>query len=76
MYRKLLVGYRDTEDGRDALALGKMLARATDAAIMVASVVRSRSQVDEAESVLRKRSCGYAPELAPETRVMHAHSAA
>lgn len=35
MYGKILVGYQDTEQGRDALVLGKILARANRAEILI-----------------------------------------
>ncbi len=38
MYRKVLVGYDDTEQSKDALALGKQLAEATGAELVVAGV--------------------------------------
>ena len=38
MYRKVLVGYDDTEQSKDALALGKQLAEATGAQLVVAGV--------------------------------------
>jgi nucleotide-binding universal stress UspA family protein len=38
MYRKIVIGYQDTEQGRDALELGKALARACDAEMLVATV--------------------------------------
>jgi nucleotide-binding universal stress UspA family protein len=38
MYRKILVGYDDTDQGRDALALGRRLAEATGAALVAAGV--------------------------------------
>ncbi len=37
MYRRILVGYKDTEQGRDALALGRILAQATDAEMLPAT---------------------------------------
>ena len=37
MYRKILVGYQETEQGRDALALGRLLARATGAEMDIAT---------------------------------------
>ena len=36
MYKKLIVGYCDTDEGRDALALGQMLAQATGAEVVFA----------------------------------------
>lgn len=38
MYRKILVGYDDTDQAKDALALGKQLADATGADLVVAGV--------------------------------------
>jgi nucleotide-binding universal stress UspA family protein len=38
MYRKILVGYDDSDQAKDALALGKQLADATGAALVVAGV--------------------------------------
>ena len=38
MYRKILVGYDDSDQAKDALALGKQLADATGAALAVAGV--------------------------------------
>jgi nucleotide-binding universal stress UspA family protein len=38
VYRKIIVGYQDTEQGRDALALGKALAQACEAEMLVATV--------------------------------------
>lgn len=38
MYRKILVGYDDSDQARDALALGKQLADATGATLVVAGV--------------------------------------
>jgi Universal stress protein UspA and related nucleotide-binding proteins len=38
MYRKILVGFKNTEEGRDALELGQALARASGATMLVASV--------------------------------------
>ena len=38
MYRKILVGYDDSDQAKDALALGKQLAEATGAALVVAGV--------------------------------------
>jgi nucleotide-binding universal stress UspA family protein len=40
VYRRILVGYRDTEQGHDALALGRVLARANDAELLIASAGR------------------------------------
>src|SRR5919204_941948 len=39
MYRKIVVGYDDTEQAKDALALGRQLADATGAALIAAGVV-------------------------------------
>ena len=38
MYRKVIVGYQETEQGHDALVLGRSLARACGAEMMVATV--------------------------------------
>ncbi len=38
MYRKILVGFENTEQGRDALELGRVLARASGATMLVASI--------------------------------------
>ena len=38
MYRKIIVGYQDTEQGRDALGLGQTLAQACGAEMLVATV--------------------------------------
>ena len=38
MYRKILVGYDDSDQAKDALALGKQLADATGAELVVAGV--------------------------------------
>jgi nucleotide-binding universal stress UspA family protein len=38
MYRKILVGFKETEQGRDALELGQILARANGAEMRVATV--------------------------------------
>jgi nucleotide-binding universal stress UspA family protein len=38
MYRKILVGYTDTDQGKDALAFGKQLADATGAQLVAAGV--------------------------------------
>jgi nucleotide-binding universal stress UspA family protein len=38
MYRKIVVGYDDSEQSKDALALGKLLADASGAALVVAGV--------------------------------------
>ena len=38
MYRKILVGYDDSDQAKDALALGKQLAEATGAELVVAGV--------------------------------------
>lgn len=35
MYRKILVGYVDTEQGRDALALGRILASASNGQLQI-----------------------------------------
>ena len=40
MYRKILVGYDDGDQAKDALALGKQLAEATGAELVVAGVFR------------------------------------
>lgn len=37
MYRRILVGYKDTEQGRDALELGRILAQATRAEMFIAT---------------------------------------
>ncbi|MGN6255039.1 MAG: universal stress protein [Solirubrobacterales bacterium] len=42
MFRQILVGYLDTEEGHEALALGKVLAQATGAEIVVASSGKER----------------------------------
>jgi nucleotide-binding universal stress UspA family protein len=39
MYRKIVVGYDDTEQAKDALALGRQLADATGAALIAAGMV-------------------------------------
>jgi nucleotide-binding universal stress UspA family protein len=39
MYRKIVVGYDDTDQAKDALALGRQLADATGAALIAAGVV-------------------------------------
>ncbi|HET7054271.1 MAG TPA: universal stress protein [Solirubrobacterales bacterium] len=38
MYRQILVGYVDSEQGRDAMALGRIFAQASNAQITVATV--------------------------------------
>lgn len=38
MYRKVMVGYNGSDEARDALALGKVLAEATDAGLVLAGV--------------------------------------
>lgn len=38
MYRKILVGFENTEQGRDALELGRALARAVEMTMVVASI--------------------------------------
>jgi nucleotide-binding universal stress UspA family protein len=38
VYRRILVGYQETEQGHDALALGRMLAKANDAELLLATV--------------------------------------
>ncbi len=38
VYRKILVGFENTEQGRDALELGRVLARASGATMLVASI--------------------------------------
>ena len=38
MYRKIIIGYQDTEQGRDALGLGQTLAQACGAEMLVATV--------------------------------------
>lgn len=38
MYRKIIIGYQDTEQGRDALELGHTLAQASGAEMLVATV--------------------------------------
>jgi nucleotide-binding universal stress UspA family protein len=38
VYRKILVGFKETEQGRDALELGRILARASGAEMLVAAV--------------------------------------
>lgn len=45
MYRKILVGFQGTEQGRDALALGEVLARATGAEMLVAAGLDSGSEL-------------------------------
>jgi nucleotide-binding universal stress UspA family protein len=37
VYRRILVGYQDTEQGHDALALGRMLARVNDAELLLST---------------------------------------
>jgi nucleotide-binding universal stress UspA family protein len=39
MYRKIVVGYDDTEQAKDALAMGRQIADATGAALIAARVV-------------------------------------
>jgi nucleotide-binding universal stress UspA family protein len=38
MYRKIVVGFRNTEQGRDALELGRILAGASGATMLIASI--------------------------------------
>ena len=40
VYRKIIVGYDGSDQGRDGLALGRMLAKATGATLLVANVFR------------------------------------
>lgn len=44
MYRKLIVGFKDTPQGRDALRLGQLLARASGAEMLVATVPTKRGR--------------------------------
>ncbi len=38
MYEKIIVGYNDTDESRDALALGKLIAGATGGQLVVTGV--------------------------------------
>jgi len=57
MFGKIIVGIDGTKRGRDALALGRLLARETGASVVLASVypasLRERAGGDEYESVAR-----------------------
>jgi len=38
MYAKIIVGYNDSDEARDALALGKLIAKTTGARLIVTGV--------------------------------------
>lgn len=84
MYRKILVGYDDSEQSSDALALGKQLADATGADLVVAGVfqwdpvwqaVDSRFHDADAEFASKiedaARSVGAEPEAVPSSSPAH-----
>lgn len=88
MYGRLLVGYEDTEQGHDALALGAVLGRTTGATVLVASVSppdlpfasagEHRRQMEAASERLLAQlpSLPRQLDLAPEARCLVANSAA
>jgi nucleotide-binding universal stress UspA family protein len=55
VYQKLIVGYRETDEGSDALALGRMLAAATGAQTVITSVLHGplAGQAHEAMEVVQ-----------------------
>jgi nucleotide-binding universal stress UspA family protein len=80
MYNKILVGYEDSDQARDALALGKVLADATGADLVVAGVFRfdplwggrdpafEEAEAEYARTVERAaKSVGAEPEAVPSS---------
>jgi nucleotide-binding universal stress UspA family protein len=86
MFTRVLVGYQETPQGREALTLGTMLAQASAAKVLVASVYpldgfSSRwhpEQMDRAAKRLRRHLHSRISEAAApsETRCLRAHSPA
>ena len=63
MYRKILVGYDDSEQARDALALGKQLADATGADLVVAGVFQWDPMWHSADSRLHDADAEFAGKI-------------
>jgi nucleotide-binding universal stress UspA family protein len=75
MRRKIIVGYDGSDGGRDALALGRRLARATGAGMLVANVYRSPGNPDLKRGAQRVLAQAPAGERA-RVRAVSASSAA
>lgn len=63
MYRKILVGYDTSDQSKDALALGKQLADATGAELIVAGVSQFDPRWGGFDAHFREADAGYAREI-------------
>lgn len=78
MYKKLIVGYCDTDEGRDALALGQMLAQATGAEVITACVLHRSlaGQVQKTAELVRAAATSVSPQSTAHARVVQDRSPA
>jgi nucleotide-binding universal stress UspA family protein len=63
LYRKILVGYDNTDESKDALALGKQLAEATGAELVVAGVFQFDPVWGDFDSRFRDADVDYARQI-------------
>jgi nucleotide-binding universal stress UspA family protein len=76
MYRKILVGYDDSEQARDALTLGKQLADATGADLVVAGVLPCDPVRHAASSWFHDAAAEFAGKIEDAARSVGAEPAA
>jgi Universal stress protein UspA and related nucleotide-binding proteins len=82
VYRKILVGFKNTEQGRDALELGREFAQASGATMLVASVLAPASNGHLELALGAERLAGYVsahlfePDIEIEGRCVKASSPA
>jgi nucleotide-binding universal stress UspA family protein len=78
MYKVLIVGYCDTDEGRDALALGHMLAQATGSQVLTASVLHGSlaAEAPKAAELVRAAATSASPESTARARVVQDRSPA
>ena len=72
MYRKILVGYDDSDQARDALALGKQLADATGATLVVAGVFQFDPVRGGFDAHFREAEAEYARKIEEAARAVGA----
>jgi nucleotide-binding universal stress UspA family protein len=70
VFRKIIVGYDDTDAARDALALARLLAETSGASLVIAGVVPQHSYLRGSDRAVREeaaRFAGWVEEAAAET---------
>ena len=72
MYRKILVGYDTSDQAKDALALGKMLAEATGAKLVVGPVLEFDSIWERRDPSLLDYDSDYASQIKDAAKAANA----